>query len=129
MTFVWYQSGSGFCSVDVPQPEATALQSVQACAGRLGAADFSPARFAGSSFTCAKPAARPIQRGLVCANRMQRIRSFQPSRDDLGVPAIASEDRSSRPWGGCSAQVKEETAQRAGLKSAAPSLPAQAWTD
>jgi len=32
-----------FCFVDVPQPEATALQSVQACAGRLGAADFSPA--------------------------------------------------------------------------------------
>jgi len=26
----------------VPQPEATALRSVRACAGRLGAADLSP---------------------------------------------------------------------------------------
>ena len=46
--------GRALCFVDVPQPEATALQSVQACAGRLGAADFSPARYAGSSFTYAK---------------------------------------------------------------------------
>jgi hypothetical protein len=48
------QGGSVFCSVDAPQPEATALQSVQACAGRLGAADFSPARCAASSLTCAE---------------------------------------------------------------------------
>jgi len=41
--FVGYQSGSGFCSV-------------------------SPARCAGSSLTCAKPATRLIPRGLACAD-------------------------------------------------------------
>ena len=39
-------------ALDVPQPEATALQSVQACAGRLGAADFCPE---GASFSRGGP--------------------------------------------------------------------------
>ena len=39
-------------ALDLPQPEATALQSVQACAGRLGAADFSPA---GANFSRGGP--------------------------------------------------------------------------
>jgi len=54
-----------FCFVDVPQPEATALQSVQACAGRLGAADFSPARYADSSLIYAIHPSLSIVRGLV----------------------------------------------------------------
>ena len=49
--------GRALCYVDVPQPEATALQSVQACACRLGAADFSPERCALSSLTYAKRSA------------------------------------------------------------------------
>ena len=55
-----------FCFVDVPQPEATALQSVQACAGRLGAADFSPACCAGSSLTYAKHPSLSSQMAECC---------------------------------------------------------------
>jgi hypothetical protein len=65
--------GRALCSVDVPQPEATALQSVQACAGRLGAADFSPAHRpspAGSALTCYKGFPTFVKQNSIVVNRV-----------------------------------------------------------
>jgi hypothetical protein len=73
-------------SVNVPQPEATALQSLQASVGRLVAADFSPARCAGSSFTCAERFA---------AQTPSQSRWIHTMSGTLGKPASAMASSSS----------------------------------